>query len=43
MATATQRKTTITLENVDVLQLLDALNTRAEAWENTEAVLKRGV
>lgn len=29
----------ITLEKVDVLQTLDALNDRAEAWEKTEAAL----
>lgn len=31
---------TLALETVDVLQLLDALNNRAEAWEKTEALLK---
>jgi len=36
---ATQRKTTLTLENTDIFQILDALNDRAQAWENTEAVL----
>ncbi|MBA4124237.1 MAG: hypothetical protein H0X72_17480 [Acidobacteria bacterium] len=35
----TQRKTTLILENADVLQILDALNDRAQAWENTEASL----
>ncbi len=35
----TQRKKTLTLESADVLQILDALNDRAHAWENTEAVL----
>ncbi len=29
----------ITLEKADVLQALDALYDRAEAWEKTEAVL----
>lgn len=27
------------LEMVDVFQILDALNSRAESWERTEAVL----
>jgi hypothetical protein len=35
----TQRKKTLTLESADVLQILDALNDRAQAWENTEASL----
>lgn len=40
METSTiQRKTTLTLENADILQILDALNDRAQAWENTEASL----
>jgi len=30
---------TFTLEMVDVFQILDALNDRAEAWEKTEAIL----
>ena len=30
---------TLTLETVDVFQVLDALNDRAEAWEKTEASL----
>ena len=29
----------LTLEKSDVMQILDALSDRAEAWENTEAVL----
>jgi hypothetical protein len=39
METSTKRKTTLTLENADVLQILDALADRAQAWENTEASL----
>jgi uncharacterized protein (UPF0147 family) len=40
METSTiQRKKTLVLESADVLQILDALNDRAQAWENTEAVL----
>ncbi len=34
------RTVTITLEMVDVLQILDALQSRAEAWEKTAALLK---
>lgn len=30
---------TLTLERADVLQILDALTDRAEAWEKTETVL----
>ena len=30
---------TLILETVDVFQILDALNDRAEAWEKTEAML----
>lgn len=30
---------TLTLEKSDVMQVLDALSDRAEAWEKTEAVL----
>jgi hypothetical protein len=30
---------TITLEMVDIFQILDALNDRAESWEKTEALL----
>jgi hypothetical protein len=30
---------TLTLKTVDVSQILDALNDRAESWEKTEAVL----
>lgn len=33
------RTFTLTLENADVFQILDALSDRAEAWEKTEAVL----
>lgn len=33
------RTFTLTLERVDVMQILDALTDRAEAWEKTEAVL----
>ncbi len=33
------RMVTLTLETVDVSQVLDALNDRAEAWEKTEASL----
>lgn len=33
------RTVTISLEMIDIFQILDALNTRAEAWENTGAVL----
>lgn len=36
---SSKRQTTITLENADIFQILDALNDRAQAWENTEAVL----
>ncbi len=39
METSTKRKTTLTLENAVVLQILDALADRAQAWENTEASL----
>lgn len=40
METSTaQGKTTLTLENADIFQILDALSDRARAWENTEAVL----
>lgn len=39
MKTNNARKITLTLMNVDVLQILDALDNRAEAWENTEALL----
>jgi hypothetical protein len=39
METSTKRKTTLTLESADVLQILDALADRAQAWENTEASL----
>jgi len=39
METSTKRKTTLILENADVLQILDALADRAQAWENTEASL----
>jgi hypothetical protein len=30
---------TLTLETIDVSQILDALNDRAHSWEKTEAVL----
>jgi hypothetical protein len=30
---------TLTLETIDVSQILDALNDRADSWEKTEAVL----
>ncbi len=33
------RTFTLTLEKSDVMQVLDALTDRAEAWEKTEAVL----
>ena len=33
------RTTTLALEIVDVLQVLDALNDRAESWEQTRAAL----
>lgn len=33
------RTFTLTLERADVMQILDALTDRAEAWEKTEAVL----
>ena len=39
METSTKRKTTLTLESADVLQILDALADRAQAWENTETAL----
>lgn len=39
METSTKRQTTLTLENADIFQILDALNDRAQAWENTEASL----
>ena len=35
----TKRQTTLTLENADIFQILDALNHRAQSWENTEASL----
>ena len=35
----TPRTSTLILENADIFQILDALNSRAEAWENTELVL----
>ena len=33
------KEITFRLEAQDVFQILDALDTRAESWENTEAVL----
>ena len=40
MSISTKNKTiTITLEAPDVMQILDALGSRAQAWENTEAAL----
>jgi len=33
------RIVTLTLETVDVSQILDALNDRAESWEKTESAL----
>lgn len=36
---STERRTTLMLENTDIFQILDALNDRAQAWENTEASL----
>ncbi len=37
--TTSKKQTTLTLENADVLQILDALDDRAQAWENTETAL----
>ena len=34
-----QRQTNLILDNADVYQILDALANRAQAWEDTEALL----